>query len=261
MHRTAAPESPPPPCRRRPRSRPLLVAAVLIAASTVLLAVAADPGGSSIAQTLESRLYFPVLARRWPANSCQNPLDQATAVDQAKTLAETKGLGPLPGEVRPQLIAADLLAAVDYDERFGAVDRWSLLKSRPPTPAPWNCYWRVELRGDGRYLGERPGTAPFNVNHFVDVFAAEACDACEGMWLIERRTEPTATATATATAAADSTDTPQPTEPSGPTNTPAVAATSTVSATTTATATMSATMSATTTATATLSTTPTDVLP
>lgn len=213
----------------RVHARPMMAGArwpLFLAATTLAATLAAGLlrptrhgappfAGPRPASAQGARLFLPTISRRWPLNVCLLASGEAEAVEEARSRAESEGLGPPPGASRPAVIAADRLTAVDYDDRFGDVDRQSLLTGKTPAPPPWACYWRIELRGLGRHLGGRPGSTGFRVNHFVDVFAAEPCDTCFGMWLIEWRTEPTATPTATV--AATPTASPSPTDAVEPT--------------------------------------------
>ena len=119
---------------------------------------------------------------------------ETEAIARAIGEAMTYGLGPLPGEADPRVVAADRLTAAEYDVRFSARDEFDLLgPGHSPVPPPWACYWRVELAGEGRFVGGRAPGDPFPVNYSLSVAPAQDCSRCVGHFEIGWRDPATPT--------------------------------------------------------------------
>lgn len=155
-----------------------------------------------------ARLYLPILSKGHPLATCRGGMDEATAVERARSESYMMGLSGPSGVGDAEVIAALRMTAAEHDARY--TDDGSILEDTFPAGPPWTCYWRIELRGDGILRAGRPGSGPIRINRSMELFPAETCDQCTGMgwyWCEDEGTgtpgaeTPGAEATSTADAA------------------------------------------------------------
>jgi hypothetical protein len=136
--------------------------------TTLLRALNSGPGRLFSAALLALLFIAPAHAQDGLPESCRDGLSSEEVAFAARQQASFVGLGPPQNAAEIAITKLEALTAEEHDRRYE-----EQLMGGIPVVEPWECYWRVELEGIGRWCGSRaPGRCEFFRNFDIGISGA-----------------------------------------------------------------------------------------